>query len=139
MALSFPGCKRCTAAPYSSAPFFTSLPLFPPTHPTQPNPQEPEFFSDTCGYDPGACPPKEAKDYLWRQLRLGEYLAAGGAKAAMEASTHYGREGVVLAPRLVKVRWGPLGAALLQQAAVGLLPCSQAGSAAVNGVQNPDV
>lgn len=66
--------------------------------------QEPEFFSDTCGYDPAACPPQDTQQYLWRQLKLGEYLAAGGGKGVMEASTHYGRNGPALAARLYKVR-----------------------------------
>lgn len=124
--------------------------------------QEPEFFSNECGYDPAACPPAKTEEYIWKvgggdlacpslfasaavagsaacngleprfsasalrlaycahvplppvtsahlplllqTMRLGEALAKGLRKGAVEASTHYGRNGHILASKLRQVR-----------------------------------
>lgn len=52
-------------------------------------------------------------------MKLGEYLSSGGTKAAIEGSTHYGRNGDRLAAGLAEVG-GQVGKAL-PAAAVSLL------------------
>jgi len=64
--------------------------------------KEPEFFSNTCGYDIASCPPEDVKDYIQRMLRVHRYAAYDGTMAAYEASTHYSRAGMSLAPQLIK-------------------------------------
>lgn len=64
--------------------------------------KEPEFFSNTCGYDISACSPEDIKDYIQRMLRVHRYAAYDGTMAAYEASTHYSRAGTTLAPQLLK-------------------------------------
>lgn len=69
-----------------------------------PTPQEPEFFSETCGYSPAACSAEAQQEYLLKTMKLQEWEAAAGRLAASEASTHYGRSGHVLAQPLAEVR-----------------------------------
>jgi hypothetical protein len=64
--------------------------------------KEPEFFSNTCGYDIASCSPEDIKDYIQRMLRVHRYAAYDGTMASYEASTHYSRAGVTLAPQLLK-------------------------------------
>lgn len=62
--------------------------------------KEPEFFSYDCDYDPERCSSKATKKYIKQTLLLDRALAADLRVAAVEASTHYGRNGHMLAPRL---------------------------------------
>ena len=64
--------------------------------------KEPEFFSNTCGYDTSACSEEEVRDYIQRMLRVHRYAAYDGEMASYEASTHYSRAGMTLAPQLLK-------------------------------------
>lgn len=59
--------------------------------------KEPEFFSDTCGYNPTNCTREAQADYIHRVLRLPEVLEGSMKYASAEASTHYGRNGQLLA------------------------------------------
>ncbi|KAL4418907.1 hypothetical protein ABPG77_004060 [Micractinium sp. CCAP 211/92] len=62
--------------------------------------KEPEFFSYDCDYDPEQCSRKAMKSYIKQTMLLDRALEADLRVAAVEASTHYGRNGHVLAPRL---------------------------------------
>ncbi len=79
------------------------LPSQPTRHPARAL-QEPEFFSDTCGFQPHACSLPDQEFYLHSTLRLGEVLAANLTAAGAEASTHYGRNGQLLARGIYEVR-----------------------------------
>lgn len=70
--------------------------------------QEPEFFSDTCAFQPHACALPAQDFYLHSTLRLGEVLSANLMAAGAEASSHYGRNGQLLAQGIREVRAAPL-------------------------------
>lgn len=82
----------------------TSLHYHLVRHPSIARPwaKEPEFFSETCGYDIDQCDPEELKDYIQRILRVNRYAAYDGQLANYEASTHYSRAGHRLAPMMAR-------------------------------------
>lgn len=82
----------------------TSLHYHLVRHPNVARPweKEPEFFSETCGYDIEKCDPEDTRDYIQRILRVNRYAAYDGQVANYEASTHYSRAGRKLAPQLIK-------------------------------------
>lgn len=66
--------------------------------------KEPEFFSDTCGYDvPGGCTISDTRDYITRTLRSTWYSGHDGRIAQYEASTHYSRNGHRMAAGVYEV------------------------------------
>ncbi|KAI7845460.1 hypothetical protein COHA_001010 [Chlorella ohadii] len=65
--------------------------------------KEPEFFTDGCNLEPLACPADKQREYVLETMKLGEYISSGGNKAAIEGSTHYGRNGDRLAAGLAEV------------------------------------
>ncbi|PSC69269.1 snurportin-1 [Micractinium conductrix] len=67
-----------------------------------PRDKEPEFFSETCDYNPNACPAEASRKYIWETLKLDKALQQGLTRPAFEGSTHYGRAGPALAPRLAE-------------------------------------
>lgn len=63
--------------------------------------KEPEFFSETCGYRvPEGCPANATVDYIKRILRATRYTGYDGQFATFEASTHYSRNGHLMAEAL---------------------------------------
>jgi hypothetical protein len=82
----------------------TSLHYHLVRHPSVSRPwdKEPEFFSESCGYDIEKCDPDGVRDYIQRVLRVNRYAAYDGQLAHYEASTHYSRAGKKLAPQLVR-------------------------------------
>ena len=82
----------------------TSLHYHLVRHPSIARPweKEPEFFSETCGYEVEKCDPQDTRDYIQRILRVHRYAAYDGQLANYEASTHYSRAGRNLAPQLIK-------------------------------------
>lgn len=60
--------------------------------------KEPEFFSSRCGYRiPDGCPMDATEDYIRRVLRVHRYSGHDGQLAAYDASTHYSRNGQLMA------------------------------------------
>lgn len=81
-----------------------------PTPPHTPPLQEPEFFSDDCGFDPArGCNATSQAAYVRGTLRLRDVLDGELVGAAGEASTHYGRNGQLLAAGVYEVGWGGAG------------------------------
>jgi len=82
----------------------TSLHYHLVRHPSIARPweKEPEFFSETCGYEIENCDPEDTRDYIQRILRVHRYSAYDGQVANYEASTHYSRAGRKLAPQLIR-------------------------------------
>ena len=83
----------------------TSLHYHLVRHPSVSRPweKEPEFFSELCHYNaPEGCTPEDTKRYITRTLRVNRYAAYDGKLAHYEASTHYSRNGHVIAPLLYK-------------------------------------
>lgn len=84
----------------------TSLFAYLNRHPeiNRPMDKEPEFFSNTCGYQvPSGCPVNETADYIRRVLRSFRYTGYQGCRASYEASTHYSRNGHLMAHDLAAV------------------------------------
>lgn len=84
----------------------TSLYGYFQPHPQSLNPKtkEPEFLTFGCNYHPPEeCPAAATKKYIHETLRLKDFVASNGSRAAFEASTHIVRTGDVLAPRMLEL------------------------------------
>jgi len=69
-----------------------------------PKTKEPEFLTFDCGYRPPEnCPAKRTEKYIKEVLRLDDFVASNGTRAAFEASTHIVRRGDDLAPRMLEL------------------------------------
>jgi hypothetical protein len=63
-------------------------------------PKEPEFFTETCGYNALRCPMPRQFQYMRDVLRMGEAQTLNYTVATFEGSTHYALEGKWLAPQM---------------------------------------
>lgn len=66
--------------------------------------KEPEFFTIDCkGNPPDGCSKEDSEKYVKETLKLDDFIASKGSKAAFESSTHVVRKGEALAPALYKL------------------------------------
>jgi len=66
--------------------------------------KEPEFFTKDCNDNPpSGCSKEDSEKYIKETLKLDEFVASKGSKAAFESSTHVVRRGEKMAPALHKL------------------------------------